>query len=417
MLGRVGLISVSTAISLINSAKYAVTDVEIVGLENAAGRITAADIISGEDLPAFLRSTMDGFALNSADTFGASESIPAYFNVKHEVLMGKLPDFILKPAEAAKIPTGGTLPEGADSVLMLEHTQKLDDETIEVVKSVAPGENVISKGDDVRAWEVIFQKGHMLRPQDTGVLAALGITLVSVHKLPVVAIISTGDEIVSPKDSINPGQVRDINTYTLTALVRAHGGEPVIMGIFRDDYDTIREAVQKALNCADMVLITGGSSVGTMDMTPDIINSFGAPGVIFHGVAIKPGKPAIFGMANGKPVFGLPGHPSAVMVAFDVFVRRVLRRKLSGLTENGISEEYAGKIRARIGKNISSLPGREDHIWVKMENRDGELWAIPVLGKSGLIATMAKADGVIVVGSDKRGISEGDTVEIRLFQK
>ncbi|QWR78927.1 molybdopterin molybdotransferase MoeA [Candidatus Magnetomonas plexicatena] len=415
MLGRVGLISVAAAKELINSVHYAVTGVDTVRLENSVGRVLASDIKSNEDLPAFSRSTMDGYALRSSDTFGATESVPAYLNVKHEVFMGKMPDFKVNTGESAKIPTGGMLPDGADSVLMLEHTQKLNDDMIEVVRAVAPKDNTVSRGEDVKTGELIFKKGHQLRPQDAGVLAALGISKVTVFKLPKVAIISTGDEIVPPEGNINPGQVRDINAYTLAALVKVNGGESLIMGIYRDDFDTMSEALSKSLNSSDMVLLTGGSSVGTMDLTPKIINSLGLPGVIFHGVAIKPGKPTIFGVVNEKPVFGLPGHPSAVMVAFDVFVKGALR-KLSGLTEDSVSE-YAGRIRAHIAKNISSMPGREDHIWVKVETRDGKLWAIPILGKSGLINTMVKADGFIVIGADKRGISEGDFVDVRLFQR
>ncbi|MBF0520950.1 MAG: molybdopterin molybdotransferase MoeA [Nitrospirae bacterium] len=416
MLGRVGLISVSAAKGLIASVYYKVTGVDVIGIESSVGRVLATDIKSSEDLPAFSRSVMDGFAIKSSDTFGATESVPAYLNVTHEVFMGKLPDFKVNMGEAAKIPTGGMLPDGADSVLMLEHTQKLDENMIEVVRAVAPKENTVLRGEDVKAGELLFQRGHQLRPQDAGVLAALGISKVTVHKLPKVAIISTGDEIVPPESNINPGQVRDINTYTLAALVKVNGGEPVIMGIFRDDYDTMTEAMSKSLNCANMVLITGGSSVGTKDLTPKIINSFGAPGVIFHGVALKPGKPTIFGVVKETPVFGLPGHPSAVMVAFDVFVRGVLL-KIAGLSEDCVLSEYSGRVRARIAKNISSLPGREDHIWVKVESRDGELWAVPILGKSGLINTMVKADGVTVVGADKRGIPEGYFVDVRLFQK
>jgi molybdopterin molybdotransferase len=252
-----------------------------------------------------------------------------------------------------------------------------------------------------------------LRPQDIGALAGLGITQVWVYEKPRVSIISTGDEIVPADKVVKPGQVRDINSYTLSGLILDAGGVPLKRGIFRDEFETIRDAVKGALEISEMVLITGGSSVGVKDMTEKVINEMGAPGVLFHGVALKPGKPMIGGIVNGIPVFGLPGHPAAVRICFGIFIRPVLCI-ISGSHGERL-ENMKRTIKAKISKNVSSSPGREEHIGVTLEERDGELWAIPILGKSGLITTLAKADGTAVVPLKKLGIHEGELVEVRLF--
>jgi molybdopterin molybdotransferase len=400
MLGREELISVEKALELFLKHTPLKRPSEItLPIGDSYGMITSKDIISPEDLPAFNRSTVDGFAVNSTDTFGATESLPSYLIVKTEIFMGEEPEFKLKKGEVAKIATGGMLPEGADSVIMLEHTQQVDEKMIEVVKPVAPGENVIKAGEDAKKDECILKSGRRLRPQDIGALAGLGITDVWVYEKPRVSIISTGDEIVSADKPIKPGQVRDINSYNLSGLISNSGGISVKKGIFSDKYE--------------MVLITGGSSVGTKDMTAKVINETGKPGVLFHGVSIKPGKPLIGGIVDGIPIFGLPGHPAAVSVCFEIFIKPVLEN-LSGLHEV-MFDKGKRTVMAKISKNISSSPGREEHIGVALEERNGELWAVPLLGKSGLITTLTKADGTAVIPLRKLGVQEGEFVEVRLF--
>jgi molybdopterin molybdotransferase len=414
MLGREELISVEKALKLFLKHTPFKRPHEIsLPIGDSYGMITSKDIISPEDLPAFNRSTVDGFAVNSTDTFGATESLPSYLIVKAEIFMGEEPEFKLKKGEVAKIATGGMLPEGADSVVMLEHTQQVDEKMIEVAKPVAPGKNVIKAGEDAKKDECILKSGCRLRPQDIGALAGLGITDVWVYENPRVSIISTGDEIVPADKPIKPGQVRDINSYNLSGLILNSGGIPVKRGIFSDKYDIIRDIVEESLMNSDMVLITGGSSVGTKDMTAGVINDMGKPGVLFHGVSIKPGKPLIGGIVDGVPIFGLPGHPAAVNVCFEILIKPVLEN-LSGLRK-AIFDKEKRTVLARISKNVSSGPGREEHIGVTLEKRDGELWAVPILGKSGLITTLTKADGTAVIPLRKLGVQEGEIVEVRLF--
>lgn len=414
MLGREELVTVEKALELLfRYAPFRRPAETHLPIEKSCGHIISRDIISPEDLPSFRRSTVDGFAVNSADTFGATEGLPSYLNIRGEILMGERPGFVLGKGEAAKIATGGMLPDGADAVVMFEHAQTAGEKMIEAVKPVSPGENVIQAGEDARKGESVLKSGHRLRPQDAGALAGLGITDVWVYEKLKVSIISTGDEIVPADEPVKPGQVRDINSYTLSGLISDAGGIAVRRGIFSDRYDMIKEVTENCLKNSDMILITGGSSVGAKDMTSRVMNDMGSPGVLFHGVSLKPGKPMIGGVIGGIPVFGLPGHPAAVNVCFEVFIMPVLKVQ-SGLTEERFEKEKT-IILARITKNVSSSPGREEHVGVSLEKRDGEMWAVPLLGKSGLITTLTRADGTIVIPLRKLGVHEGEVVEVRLF--
>ncbi|MEW6054809.1 MAG: gephyrin-like molybdotransferase Glp [Nitrospirota bacterium] len=414
MLGREELITVEKALELLFAcAPFKMPDTINSPIEKSYGMVIAEDIVSPEDLPAFHRSTVDGFAVHSGDTFGATENFPAYLAIKAEIQMGEKPEFALSRGEVARIATGGMLPEGADTVVMLEHTGQIDGKMIELVKPSSPGENVIQAGEDVRQSERVLCRGHRLRAQDVGALAGLGITDIPVFEKPRVSIISTGDEIVPAEKPVKPGQVRDINSYTLAGLISDAGGIPVKKGIFQDTYDIIKDIVEDSLNNSEMVLITGGSSVGTKDLTAMIINDMGEPGVLFHGVSLKPGKPMIGGVVNTIPVFGLPGHPAAVNVCFELFIRPVLTMQ-SGAYDDRFAKKKR-TIKARLAKNISSTPGREEHIGVVLEEWDDELWAVPLLGKSGLITTLTRAEGTVVIPLRKFGVHEGETVEVRLF--
>lgn len=382
-------------------------------VEETYNRILAEDISSAEDLPAFSRSTVDGYAVSSSDTFGASESLPSYLNLTYEVSMGEMPSFVVEKGTAAKIPTGGMLPSGADAVVMLENAQVSDGGLIEVLRPVAPGENVITAGEDLRKGEFLLKEGSLLMPHHIAAFAGIGVTKVEVYERPRVSIISTGDEIVDADSSPGPGEVRDINSYNLAGLIIQCGCIPVKKGIFRDVFDDIKGIVEESLRDSDAVVITGGSSVGMMDMTAKVINASGPPGVIFHGVALKPGKPTIGGVIRGVPVFGLPGHPAAVTVCFDIFIRPVLWM-LTGLREKEFLKEER-VLTARLSKNLSSGLGREEHVRVRIEKREGELWATPVLGKSGLIKTLVLADGTITIPVQSRGIQAGEEVQVKLF--
>jgi len=414
MLGRDELITVDEALELLlRHAPFKIPEEISVPLEESYGYILSGDVVSPEDLPSFSRTTVDGFAVNAADTFGATESMPAYLNIKGEIKMGDRPRFVLNKGEAAKISTGGMLPQGADAALMFEHTQQVDEKMIEALRPVSPGEHVIRAGEDAKTGEIILKKGRRLRPQDIGALAGLGIATVRVYKKPKISIISTGDEIVPVDRPVNPGQVRDINSYTLSGLISGAGGVPERTGIFKDEYEIIRNVVRDSLKDSQMVLISGGSSVGAKDMTAKIIDYSGEPGVLFHGVSLKPGKPTIGGIVNGIPIFGLPGHPAAVSVCFGLFIMPVLEI-LSGLAGPGF-EKKKRTVMAKVTKNISSSPGKEEHVGVKLEEKNGEIWAAPLLGKSGLITTLTQADGTAVIPLRKTGVREGEFVEVRLF--
>lgn len=409
MLGRDEAIQVNEARSLLEKHITPVNKSEEVSIEDAYGRVLAEDILSPENLPGFDRSTVDGFAVISSDTFGATESMPVYLEVKGEIMMGEEPSIKLKKGKTVRIATGGMLPDGADSVVMFEHVQFIDERLIEVFKPVAPGENVISSDEDIRKGELVLEKGHRLRPQDVAALAAIGITRVKVYKKPIVSIISTGDEIIPPDSPIRPGKVRDVNSFNLAGLIAISGGVAVKKGIFRDVYEEIFRVLKESLSESDMVIITGGSSVGVRDLTETVINSLGSPGVLFHGINLKPGKPTIGAVIGGIPVMGLPGHPAAVTVCFELFVEPLIRL-LSGERRREFSEKAS--ITAKLAKNISSTQGREEHVRVRLEERDGELWAIPILGKSGLIRTLVLADGKIIIPSHLRGIESGQEVEV-----
>jgi molybdopterin molybdotransferase len=418
MLGRGEVVTVDEASRIFYSSYIMpVPEPEEITLTSALGRVLASDIVSENSLPEFPRSSMDGYAVFSGDTFGASESLPAYLKLAGEIKMGEAASKPLSRGQVFTIPTGGMLPEGADAVVMLEHTQTLGKDEVEVLKPVAPGENVIQPGDDIRAGEVVLMKGHRLRPQDLGALAGIGVTRTSVFKMPKVAIINTGNEIIPAEQKPLPGQVRDVNSYNLSGLVRQAGGIPVLKGIFRDDYGLIRGAVEDGLADCDIVALTGGSSVGTGDLTAKVINDVGEPGVLVHGVSVKPGKPVIIGVARGKPVFGLPGHPVAVTVSFELFLGPLIK-KVSGETDPlGIAGiPNVRVVEAKMARNYSSAPGREDHLRVLLKSEGGELIAHPVLGKSGLISTLVKAHGTVVIPVEKPGLQKGEKVTVRLFE-
>jgi molybdopterin molybdotransferase len=421
MLGRSGVVSREEALKALDGQLVVPPlAVEKHPLSAALGRVLGRDIISSADLPAFDRSTMDGFAVRSADTFGATESLPALLTIAGDIPMGTMPFRPLGKGEAMRIATGGALPPAADAVVMFEQVQSVDSGSIEVVRAVAPQENVSFRGEDVQKGERVLTRGHVIRPQDMAALANMGVTAVPVFERPRVAIVSTGNELVPADGTPGPGQIRDSNSYNLEGLITLAGGAAKRMGIVRDDPARLRSALEEAMQDCRIVLFTGGSSVGTADFTAQVINELGSPGVLVHGVAIKPGKPLIAGIVSGPegpvPVFGLPGHPVAVANCFDLFVKPVLARFTGSVPDPGlVGIPTQRTVRARLSRSIASAPGREDHVRVTLEQREDGLWARPIFGGSGLISSLVKALGTVVVPVNAIGVETGEEVEVRLF--
>jgi len=385
---------------------------ESVPITGAFNRVLARDIISGEDLPGFQRSTMDGYALAAKDSFGASENLPTPLNIVEEVKMGEIPRCALHRGECAQISTGGMLPEGADAVVMVEYTQKVEDGVVEICRPVSPLENVILPDDDVKRGQAVLHKGSLLRPQDLGILAGLGISMVNVFTRPKAAIISTGEEIVDISKKPESGQMRDINSYTLGGLCMKLGVEPIYLGIIRDRFEDITLFIEKGLSQADVVLLSGGSSVGVKDFTLDAFLSLDGVEVVAHGVSISPGKPTIIARKENKTLWGLPGHPVSAMIIFDIFLK-YLFGKLLGLSN--LTEYNSHVIEAELDRNIESATGREDYIRVKITHVEDKWFATPILGKSGLISTMVEADGIVTIDMNTEGLYKGETVKVRLF--
>lgn len=386
---------------------------ETVPLEHSLGRVLAREIHADQDLPGFYRSTMDGYAVRAEDTYGATESLPAFVEVMGEVVMGERPAGAVRSGRAFKISTGGMLPEGADGVVMVEHTHVVDGKMIEVSRAISPLENVIQPDDDVKRGARVLAEGRALRPQDLGVMAGLGIPQVPVFRRPRVAILSTGDEVVPVDQEPRPGQVRDINSYSLSAFCRQCGAEPALMGLCRDRFEELKEKIEEGLSSADTVWVSGGSSVGTRDLTLQVIESFEDAQVLVHGISIRPGKPTIIARIGHRVVFGLPGQTASAMVVAEVFLGPFLAR-LSGRREKG--ETGPCIVKAALSRNVESVSGRDDYIRVSLRAGDGKLWADPIFGKSGLISTLVAADGLITVDRNTEGLYRDQEVYVRLFR-
>jgi len=394
-----------------------VIDSESIDVISSLGRVLAEDILAPHPLPEFQRTTVDGYAVRARDTFGASDSLPAYLTLIGEVPMGDSPAFEITSSQCALIHTGGMLPNGADAVVMLEYTQHAHENEIEIFRAVAEGENLIHIGEDVVQGQLILPRGSVMRPAEVGGLLALGIMFVQVAKRPVVGLISTGDEVIDPSQSPRPGQVRDVNSYTLGALVEKSGGVAKRYGIISDQFEALKEAAAKALSECDLVIITAGSSASTRDMTSDVIRWSGEPGVLVHGINTRPGKPTILGVCNRKAVIGLPGNPVSALVNGYLFVVPVIEKLLGALPKSRAT------IQARLTVNLSSQAGREDWWPVKLipspsgrEVRgEGEYQADPIFGKSNLIFTLASADGLLRIDPNATGLSAGEMVEVLLI--
>ena len=372
-----------------------------VALEDALHRVLARDVRADIDIPGFDRSTVDGYAVAAADSTGASEAIPTMLQCRGRVGMGSADAGSIAPGSCKYVPTGGALPEGADAVVMIEHAERIGDDVL-VHRPVAPGENVISRGEDFRAGKVILERGRVLSPREIGVAAAVGADRVRVATVPEIGIISTGNELVPVVETPGPGEVRDANSYLAGAFVTERGCRPVYFGIVRDDRAALEKAISGALERCDAVLVSGGSSKDERDNTASVIATLGE--VLVHGIALAPGKPTIIGTARGKPVIGLPGHPASTFVVLVAIVDHLL----AAMRETAVSRRT---IRARLTQNIPSTRGREDYIRVSL----GDAGATPIFGKSGLLNTLVQSEGLVRVPASSEGFEVGEVVDVILW--
>ncbi|HEY2723842.1 MAG TPA: gephyrin-like molybdotransferase Glp [Pseudonocardiaceae bacterium] len=383
------------------------TATETVPLATALHRVPAADITSPGPLPGFARSTVDGYAVRAADTYGASEGLPSYLDVTGTVLMGTEPDVTVAAGAAAEMPTGGVLPPGADAVVMVEHTAETMPGTVEVLRPVAPGAGTVRADEDVAPGAVLAPAGRPLRAPDLGMLAAAGVTEVVVHARPRVALVATGDEVVAPStEALRPGQVRDAITAALAGLVLDAGGEPMPCGIVPDDPAALDSTLRAALGQADLVVVSAGSSVGARDATAEVVGGLGEPGVFCHGVALKPGKPTLLAECDGVPVIGLPGNPLSALVVF-----RLLGVPLVWRLAGCPTPPPEPSITAVLSRNVPSEAGRFDVVQVRLA--DGQ--AQPLFGASALLSVLTRADGYLVVPEPATGLDEGAEVEVKLY--
>jgi molybdopterin molybdotransferase len=384
------------------------THPEAVPVTAALGRVPAEPVTAPHPLPGFARSTVDGYAVRAADTYGVSEGLPGYLEVTGAVLMGTEPQLPVRPGTAVSMPTGGVLPAGADAVVMIEYTQQAMAGTIEVVRPVAPGEGVVRADEDAAQGAELVPAGRPLRPQDLGMLSAAGVTAVTVHARPRVTIFSTGDEVVPPQTPVlRPGQVRDATAAALAAMVTESGGEPVSAGIVPDDPAALEAALRAALPASDVIVISAGSSVGARDETAGVVARLGPPGIWCHGLAIKPGKPTLLADCGGVPVIGLPGNPRSALVVF-----RLLGIPLLRLIGGCSTPPPEPTVRVRLARDLASATGRLDVVQVRVA--DGA--AIPLFGVSALLSVLTAADGFLIVPEEATGLDVGTEVEVTLYR-
>jgi molybdopterin molybdotransferase len=404
------LLAPTDALRLLLSHFSPTSEVEEIETTDALDRVTADAVVAPYPLPPFTRSTVDGYAVRAADTYGANDSLPAYLTMTGEVPMGAATELALDSGQCALIHTGGMLPVGADAVVMVEHTQRARLGEVEVLRAVALGENVLKVGEDVIQGMEVIPAGTRLRPAEIGGLMALGFTRVRVARPPRVGILSSGDEVIPPDEELGPGQVRDVNSYSLGALVQQAGGLSVRYGIFPDRAEALRGAAARALAECDIVIITAGSSASSRDLTAEVINSLGEPGVLVHGVDVRPGKPTILAVCNGKAVVGLPGNPVSALVIASLFVVPMLQVSLGLRTARP-----AARVGACLMTNLPSQAGREDWVAVRLMDSAQGYQAEPVFGKSNLIFTLARSDGLVRIPPAANGLEAGQWVDVYLF--
>ncbi|MFO1442161.1 molybdopterin molybdotransferase MoeA [Bacillus sp. Bva_UNVM-123] len=401
--------SVEETFKLIREQIHPLTEKIEKPLFEALHFVLADDVYTNENVPDFRRSTVDGYAVKAKDTFGSSENMPGFLTLIGEVRMGEAASKAIQSTEAMYVPTGAMIPEGSDAVVMIEHCENMSG-LLNVYRQSAPGENIISIGEDMKKDDLLLAKGTKLRSQELGALASQGITKVSVFRKPVIGYLSSGDEIVPIEtQTLAPGEIRDMNWITIGALVSEWGFTFQYGGIVKDNRDEFERKARELLEISDCLVVSGGSSVGTKDFSVDVIQSLGEPGVFVHGVSIKPGKPTILSVAKEKPIIGLPGHPASAAIIFRLFGKAVLEQ-LQGIRSHEKQLTFA-----KATKNIPSATGRTDYVRVRLFEENNQWFAEPIFGKSGLISTLVQSDGMIEIAAPSEGIQKGELVPIRLF--
>lgn len=388
---------------------FAVLGGEEICLDEAPGRYLLRDLTAPEDLPGFDRSTVDGYAVHARDVFGAQETSPALLECVGDCPMGGAPDFELKEGQTARILTGGMLPRGADCVVMVEYSRPVNDRLVELIRTQAPGDHVLMHNEDMASGALAIPAGRRLRPQEIGLLAALGMRRVEVARRPHVAIISTGDEVLPVSGTPQPGQVRDVNSHSLAALCRQAGARAVFAGLVRDDVPLLEKTLGEAMEQADVVLVSGGSSAGMRDHTVDIFSSMPESELLVHGVAISPGKPFILARSGGKCLMGLPGHVSGALICARVFLLPLLLR-----LQGGEKQPTAG-VPAVLSRSVASAQGRRDFIRVRLERTEKGWMAEPLTGPSGLISPLVSAEALVVCPENREGLHAGEEVFAELL--
>lgn len=378
-------------------------------IEDAMGKILGEDLHAAESVPGFRKSTVDGYAVIAGDTSGASDTIPSFFINRGEVEMGKGTALSISSGECVYVPTGGMLPEGADAVVMVEHSEPFGGDQVAIYDAVSKGRNVIEIGDDILLGATLLKKGKRLRAQEIGVLASMGFVKVPVYRPWKVTILSTGDELVPPGQTLKPGEIRDSNSYTAAAQCEKYGLEVVSRRILPDDEHLIRSAIGEAKESSDILIISGGSSQGKKDMTASLLDECSNPGVFTHGIAVKPGKPTILGMDDSSKTLlvGLPGHPVAAMLIFELLIGWVWQEA------TGTNKQPA--ITATLDTNTPGGAGRAMCLLVELSAAENGWMATPILGNSGLLSTLTHADGYVLVGANQEGLNRGDTVQVVLL--
>lgn len=383
---------------------------ETISLQGSLNRILAEDVGADASVPAFEKSAMDGYAVVAEDTFGSSQTNPSLLKLVGESKIGELPTKTLRKGETIAIATGAPVPQGANAVVMVENTKRLDTGDVEMYAAVAPGENISHIGEDVKQGTVVLERGRKLKPPDLGLLVALGRETVMVVRRPKVAILSTGNE-VSESGPVTSGRIVDVNRPVLMAMVEECGGVPLDLGIAKDDAEEISKKLKRGLTSADLVLVTAGTSVGKGDLVPDVINALGKPGMLVHGIAMRPSLPTGLAVVNRKPIVSLPGLPVSAMIAFSTFVQPLILRML------GTEQDPQPKIRARATKRIVGVPGFRTFIRVLVREKEGKLFVEPLRAPgSGILTTLTRANGMVVVPENVEGYDEGAEVEVQLFR-
>lgn len=375
----------------------------IIPLENCFERILAEDLTSPENIPAFTRSTVDGYAVNCEDSYGSSETLPGMLEYIGSVLMGEETQLAIAAGQCAWVPTGGMMPAGSNAMIMVEYTERLDDKTVLIFRPAGAWENVMQVGEDISAGEKIFQRGQKMRPQDIGLLASLGIKELSVYKPYRAGILSTGDEIIPFQNQPRLGQIRDVNTCAIGAALQSCAAIPCPYPLVKDDLPALKKAIAQGLEENDVLLVSGGSSVGIADYTLEAMLSFPDSELLFHGIAIKPGKPTLAVRAGSQLIIGLPGHPVSALMIFHIICAPLLR------------QYKARQEKGRLTVNIASQAGRDDFIPAKLRESETGLEVQPLLGKSGLMNILAQADGYIHIPYEKQGLQANEEVTVTLF--